>query len=219
MDNPQALIDPRLLNRYGFDFSRCRMLFDPDPKRPATIQLNSVDNYIAYHVVSLMETLRARPEAPPLRVVVLGCTHFPFYADAFRHQLARLYDCQEGGTYVYRRWMSRHIDIVDPAQSTARRLYLALARSGKLRARTPVGALRAAFYLSVPDRDHPGVQLDAEGWFSYDYKYGRGPAAAGTDVRYVPLDPARIGPGVTGRLSRRVPLSWALLQRFLAELK
>jgi glutamate racemase len=77
-------IDLRLWNRYEFDLENNALLFEGDPSSPANIQINSVENYIAYHVVSLMEKIRSTEEALPLNSVVLACTHFPFFTETFR---------------------------------------------------------------------------------------------------------------------------------------
>ncbi len=56
-----APIDRQLLPRYQFDFSR-RMLWRATAGRPRSLQINSVENYIAYHLVSLLEKIRAEPD-------------------------------------------------------------------------------------------------------------------------------------------------------------
>ncbi len=77
LTDPQACIDRRILKRYEFDFSENRMLFDGTRDEPSALQLNSVENYLAYHLVTLLEKVRIAENSAPLRAVILGCTQFP----------------------------------------------------------------------------------------------------------------------------------------------
>ena len=216
LDNPEATIDIRLLSRYSLDFANNGILFDGDPDDPTSVQLNTVENYIAYHVVTLIEKVRRVPNAKPLRAVVLGCTHFPFYAERIRREFARLYDYREDGRFIYRDCMAQQVELVDPAFWTAKELYRALASDSKLRERTlqKTDGTRAAFYITIPRRDYPGVEVNSQGWFTYEYKYGRDDSAIGSDVQYVPLRGAIVGPEVLNRLPQRVPAVWDLLEAF-----
>src|SRR5690606_39587826 len=42
------------------------------------IQLNDAENYVRYHLVSLMEQMRKSENAQPLKAIILGCTHYPY---------------------------------------------------------------------------------------------------------------------------------------------
>ena len=79
-----------------------------------------MENYLAYHLTTLMEQIREQGDAPPLRSVVMGCTHFPFYQEAFSQELKRLRNYQEDGQYLYREYMAEDIALIDPAFFTAR---------------------------------------------------------------------------------------------------
>ena len=58
------------------------------------------ENYIAYHLTTLLEQMRESADAPPLRAVVMGCTHFPFYQEAFESELNRLRNYKENGEFI-----------------------------------------------------------------------------------------------------------------------
>ncbi len=216
LNHPGAPIDSRILPRYGFDFSACRMLREGDPTRPTALEINSLENYVAYEVTSLLEKLRVQSDAPPLAAVVLGCTHFPYCASSFRDQLRRLYDYQEDGQYVYRARMAPDVRLVDPAEYLARQLYVSLAADHKLRVRGDEGVSvpRAQFYITVPNPDHPAVRLDAQGAFTYEYKYSRSGPLPVDDFRTVPLVPSRLEPAVARRLERQLPRVWKLLRDY-----
>lgn len=214
--NPLAPIDRRLLLRYQFDFSGHGMLWDGERENPTSLQINSVENYIAYHLVSLLEKVRAAPQAKPLGVVILGCTHFPFYAQTIRSQLARLYNYRENNQYVYRPCLAAEVQLIDPAVYVGRELYRRLARKGQL-ADSSLGRIRAEFYITVPNRAQPGVQVGPGGWFTYDYKYGRSPGRNLSDVRAVPWDERYLDADVAKRLARQAPTVWEAIRQFKTE--
>jgi glutamate racemase len=217
--NPLATIDERLLPRYHFDFSAYGMLWDGDGDHPSTLQINSVENYIAYHLVSLLERLRAAPQAKPMNVLVLGCTHYPFYAETIRAQLARLYDYRENDRCIYRPCLAANVQLIDPAVYVGKELYQRLARKKLLAesAALAAGETRGEFYITVPCRRHPGVQLEAGGWFTYGYKYGRSPGQSLSDVRAVPWDESYLNADVANRLARQVPTVWGDIRQFKAD--
>ena len=51
-------IDPALWARYDFNLDKGALLFEGDITNPHNIQINSVENYIKFHMVSLMEKIR-----------------------------------------------------------------------------------------------------------------------------------------------------------------
>jgi len=221
--NQQAPIDRRILARYDFDWTHHAMLYAGTPDAPTELQINSVENYIAYDVVSLMESVRAALDdraraAPmqPLSVMILGCTHFPYYAAVFQAELKRLYDYREDGRDIYRPYMAAEIAIVDPAVSIGKELYGRLSAAKRLAEtlKLSAGETRGEFYITVPNRRRPNVRLDPSGWFTYEYKYGRNAADAGSDYRAVPLLPKDLEPPVEQRLERQLPRTWQLLQQY-----
>lgn len=216
--NRLAPIERRLLPRYQFDFADHGMLWDGERQAPTALQINSVENYIAYHVVSLVERVRAMPRAKPLGVVILGCTHYPFYAETIRTQFTRLYNYRENGQYVYRSCLAAEVTLIDPAVYVGRELYRRLARKGQLAdcAASSAGAARAEFYITVPNRVHPGVRVGPGGWFTYDYKYGRRPGHHHSDVRAVPWDESYLDADVAQRLARQAPTVWEAIRQFKA---
>jgi hypothetical protein len=218
LTNPHDPIDLTILARYDFDFADHGMLYEASPTEPTSLQLNSVDNYIAYDVVTLLETARRSADPAPLRAVILGCTHFPFYAASFRREFQRLYNLRENGRYVYRPYMADDLQLIDPAYFAARKLYRSLAEDAKLRrsGEHRPGRTRGEFYITVPRRDRADVPLDQTGWFTYDYKYGRDPGEVGADYRAVLLRPQYLDAGAQERVRRQAPAVWRMFQEFRA---
>jgi hypothetical protein len=215
-DHPQAPLDCRLLSRYGFDFSAGRMLFEGTLAEPSHLQLNAVENYVAYDLVSLLEATRDRGTTRPLRAIILGCTHFPYVADLLRADWKRLYSHQESGRYVYRSLMAEEVRLIDPGHYVGLELYRRLAQQRTLAEPPPAGASppRAEFYITVPNPLHPGAKakFDADGGFTHHYKYGRASGLVQPEVRTVPLTPNRLPAETRVRLARTVPCTWDLLR-------
>jgi glutamate racemase len=217
LTNSEARIDRRILPRYDFDFSENRMLYDGMPDDPSELQLNSVENYIAFHLVTLLEKVRASAGSAPLRAIILGCTHFPFYQDAFAAQLQRLRDYQEDGEYIYRPHMAKNIHLIDPAYYTARALYQSLNADKRFRSgiSDDRASPRGEFYITVPCRLRPGVKLqESKNAFTYEYKYGRKAGIIESDYRAVPISASNTSQDVFRRLENRVPAVWELLREF-----
>jgi len=201
--------DPALLARYGFDWGH--MLYEGERSEPRNVQINSVDNHVAYETLSLVERLRTTPGAPPLSTVILGCTHYPFVADLFRKHLRRLYDYREGGELVYRSFLAEDVALVDPAVITATQLFEFLASNRLLSPATTGGS---EFYVSVPNLTDPAVATDERGNLTYAYKYGRQAGTGKETVRAVPFSRATLPADTLDRLRTTIPSVWELIVRF-----
>ena len=213
MTHPEVTIRQDILNRYDFDFRGNRMLYRDSQQKPSELQLNSVDNYIAFHLVSLMEQFRTDESLPPLRAIILGCTHFPFYKDVFDKELERLRNYQEGDEFIYRKHMAKKIELIDPAYFTARELYQSLAADARVR---PIGntpRTRGEFCITVACQDGKDVQLNASGDFTYEFKYGRNPGKVTSNFRAVSLDARTVDESVLQRLQKHVPNVWTLMKK------
>ncbi|HND53025.1 MAG TPA: aspartate/glutamate racemase family protein, partial [Pirellulaceae bacterium] len=192
-----APLDPKLMSRYAFD---ARGLVGT-VAAPESLQLNSIDNYVRYDVVTLVETHRRSGERRPLDQVVLGCTHFPLAAASIRRELARLREWRDGdGSQPYRALIAADVALIDPAEATARELYQSLTK-GQLFADGPP-ASGDRFFMSVPNPQSPGVELARTGGLSTTYKYGRDCGRFEIeDVKCVPIVESLI-PAPTAHLIR-----------------
>ncbi|HFE63123.1 MAG TPA: Asp/Glu/hydantoin racemase [Caldithrix sp.] len=209
-----ATIDLSILNRYGFDWDGHHMLFSGDRTHPENLQINSVGNYISYHLTALLEKIRRTPGTPPLKAIILGCTHYPFYRQVFRRKLQQLYNYRESGKYIYRPFMAKKIVLVDPAENTAKELYEYL-KSRKMFNRQDLA--KSEFYISLPNRLNPEVKIDSAGNFTYEYKYGREAGYIQEYVKRVPFSKKSVAPEVVHRLSRKIPETFRLIEVFNRE--
>lgn len=206
-----AKIDTSILNRYNFDWSNNRILFSGSKKNPTEIQLNSIENYIYYNVVSLLEQIKKSGTADPLKTIILGCTHYPFYKNIFAAKLNELYNLKENGKYVYKDFMHQRIELIDPAINTAKELYDYLNNENLFGENNLTDS---EFYISVPNVLNNNVNLDSLGNFSYEYKYGRNAGEIQEYVKQVPFNKSNLHPDVIKMLKEKTPLIFNLITGF-----
>lgn len=209
--NPDAPIDPALAGAYGFDPAGLL----GDPSNPATWRLNSVANYARYEVATLVERYRRGGGGPPIATVVLGCTHFPIVKEEIAAAFTRLREYRVAdGTQPFRALIAGRIDFADPAEFTAKELFRELARR-RLRAAkdSTIPPAIAAAFVSVPNRNWPGVKVAADGSLAPDYKYSRSAGhPADEDTWVVPFAEARASLSSLLGLSAALPKVWAELK-------
>ena len=212
--NSEATIDLSILTRYGFNWEQNELLFTGTRENPSNIQINSIENYISYHLVSLMEQMRKADKIMPLKSIILGCTHYPYFINSFRKKLDELYNYQENGTYVYRPYMAQNIALINPAENTALELYEYLR---ELNIFNHSDLHLSEFYISRPNVDNPSVKLDSLGNFPYEYKYGRVAGQIQQYVKRVLFSRETIPDDVAKRLEESVPASYELIKIFNSE--
>ena len=195
--------DKALMSVYGFNGADGKMLCEGD-----CLQMNASENYARYHIVSLVEQMRKTPGARPLKAVILGCTHYPYVQKTIAQVLDEL-----RGQERYKGLIADKVVLIDPSVNTARELYTYLHEQ---KLENSKGSLEnSEFYISVPNPEVKGVQLEANGGrFTYDYKYGR---TAGQDLAYVrnmPFSRANISEDVAARLRSQIPDVYRLIHLF-----
>jgi glutamate racemase len=207
-------IDKTLMQIYNFDFKDYKMLCDASKVDDCgNLQINSAENYVRYHLVTLLEKMRQTPNAKPLKVLILGCTHYPYMKETIAQVLTELRNYREGRRYRYRKLLAAKVELVDPSINTARELYDHLVEQ---KMQNNAGNIQnSEFYISVPNPAAPGVQLEPDGQrFTYDYKYGRNPGTEVQHILTVPFSRQNIGPSVAERLKVQIPAVYTLIQQF-----
>ncbi len=211
LTSKEAKIDLSILNRYNFDWSNNKILHSGEKNNPTDIQLNSIENYIYYNVVSLLEQLRKSQTAKRLKTIILGCTHYPFYKNIFAKKLEELYNLRENGNYVYRKFMDKEITLIDPALNTAKELYEYLSVNNLFGDNE---LNNSEFYISVPNVLNKNVKLDRLGNFTYEYKYERTAGIIQEYVKQVPFNKTNLHPDVIDMLKEKTPLIFKLITDF-----
>ncbi len=216
LDSGQFKIDKALMDVYNFDFDHNKMLCDAKETEDCQIlQINSTDNYVRYHLVSLMEKIRANEHALPLKALLLGCTHYPYLINDIKKVLQDLYHYKKGGKYLYRDLMAKEVKIIDPAEFVAKELYEVLGNKGLISKEGSVE--NSEFFISVPNLDNGSVQVDENERFTYDYKYGRNAGEIQEYVKVVPFSRNNISGDVIDRFKSSIPETFELIQSFNAK--
>jgi len=207
-------IDKSLLAAYNFDFSEARMLCDKKSVDECTImQINDAENYVRFHLVSLMEQIRRSDTKNKLKVIILGCTHYPYLSGEIKMVLGELYNLKTAdGKFLYREFMVQDIELIDPAVNTAKELYDHLDQHSFF---NPDGDIEESeFYISIPNKDNRNVVLDQAGRFPYDYKYGRTAGEIQEYIKIVPFSRNNLSNDVITRIKDQMPYIYMLIQHF-----
>jgi glutamate racemase len=203
VSNAQYKIDTALLNIYRFNAEQNKLLCEYDDKgKCLDIQLNDPENYVRYHLVSLLEKMRASGIKTPMNTLILGCTHYPFMRDTIRNVLKELYNLKIRGEFVYRTVLAEYVELVDPAVETAKEAYVEMR---KLILMNAGGKQDNRFFITVPNKQLSEVQLQPDGWFTYAYKYGRKEGANKNYVLFTPFDRQNISAATYERLRAALP--------------
>jgi glutamate racemase len=204
-------INKALMSIYGFDFSNFKMLCDSKETDQCSImQINSPENYVRYHLVTLLERMKATPDALPLKTLILGCTHYPFLTAEIQRVLVELRKVKMDGKYRYRHLLSKKVKLIDPSVFTAKEVYNYLNKA-KLLNQSNKG-MQADFYISIPNLKNIQVVTEDNGKrFTYDYKYGRNAGLNQEYIQTVPFSRANIPAETSTRFEKQIPKIYELL--------
>ncbi|MCH7413538.1 Asp/Glu/hydantoin racemase, partial [Belliella sp. R4-6] len=176
------------------------------------LQINSTENYVRYHLVSMMEKIKASKDPKPLKVVLLGCTHYPYLEKEMKAVIKELYEYQDEDGYRYKHLISSNIEIVDPALNVAEELFQFLNENDLL---NPNGQVSdSEFYISVPNIQNTNVVTEGNQNFTYDYKYGRSAGDIQEYVKIVPFSRKNISDDTFDRLQESVPTVYQTIVDF-----
>ncbi|MEO7317047.1 MAG: hypothetical protein ABIW47_17785 [Ginsengibacter sp.] len=212
LSSAEFRIDKSLLDIYNFDFDHQKMFCDTKNTDDCSVlQINSADNYVRYHLVSMMENIRKTPGAKPLKAILLGCTHYPYLIKDISNVLGELYQYKKEGKYIYRDLMVENVHLIDPAVNVAAELYAYLKEENLLN--TSKKNSISEFYITVPNMDNPGVKTENSN-FPYDYKYGRNAGEIQQYTKAVPFSKNNIPAETIDRLKTGIPTSFSQIIEF-----
>ncbi len=207
-------IDKALFDVYNFDFNDCKMLCDTEKTDDCSIlQINDAQNYVRYHLVTLLEQIRLSKTTNKLTSIILGCTHYPYMTEEISTILSELYDYKgKDEKYIYRHLMEKNIKLVDPAVDTAKELHEYLKVKSLF---NPNGNIKdSEFYISVANKENESNIIDQNGRFPYDYKYGRNAGDIQEYVKVVPFSRDNISYDILTRFQKQIPYVYQLMQNF-----
>ena len=123
-----------------------------------------------------------------------------------------LYNYKNGAKYVYRNLMQKEIEVVDPAINVADELYTYLKEKKLF---NPSGDINnSEFYISVPNSANPNIQLDQNGRFPYNYKYGRTEGEIQEYIKVVPFSKENITEETLSRFKKYILETFKLIKEF-----
>jgi glutamate racemase len=210
----EVQIDKTLFDVYNFDFNDSKMLCDTEKTDDCSmLQINDAENYVRYHLVSLLEQIRLSKTNNKLKSIILGCTHYPYLTAEISAILKELYNYKgNDGAYLYRNFMVENIQLIDPAVDTAKELYEYLKLEKLF---NPNGDIKnSEFYISVANKDNLNNVIDKEGRFPYAYKYGRNANEIQEYVKVVPFSRKNISDAILMRFQEQIPYVYQLMQNF-----
>src|SRR5690606_37893995 len=114
LNDDKHRIDKKYLAAYNFNFEGNQMLCDTKNTDDCNIlQINSPENYVRYHLVSMLNNLQKKDTPQPLKALILGCTHYPYMIQEIQtvlDELRTFYD-EESKTYPYKALISEQVHI------------------------------------------------------------------------------------------------------------
>ncbi|MCK9627905.1 MAG: aspartate/glutamate racemase family protein [Bacteroidales bacterium] len=209
--NDSLSIDTKLLDRYKFNFAGNAVLYQKERGNYSNIQLNSAANYARLHLVNLIERHRLQNGDLPLRNIILGCTHYPFLLDTLKKVVDELRQYEKNGVRLYEKVLPEDMEFIDPSVYTAKEVYAKLREQGILSASPASDRLNA--YISIPASGSDAKNLDKDGNFTYDFKYGREAGKEDQSVDIVPFSIKNINPYNLQRIRERLPQTWSLIEK------
>lgn len=215
-DNDKHRIDRAFLQAYNFNFDDNQMLCDSKKMDDCTVlQINSAENYVRYHLVSMLNNLRNLDNPQPLKALILGCTHYPYMIKEIKIVLdeLRAFHDNKSNTYPYQELIAEEVHLIDPSIYVARELFEVLKERELFNDHGDMLA-NSEFYISVPNISNENVQLDSTGRFTYDYKYGRTAGQIQEYVKPVPFDNKNIAKETQDRLKQMIPETFTLIRNF-----
>jgi glutamate racemase len=216
LTNEDYKIDKTLLDIYNFNFDKGKMLCDAKNGADCNVlQINDTENYVRYHLVSLMEQIRKSSNPQQLKALILGCTHYPYLTKQIEKVFDELYQYKgQDGKFVYRDLMAAKIKLIDPAEYVAKELYEALKKENHLNKKGDM-LKNSEFFISVPNLNNKGVQTEENGSrLTYDYKYGRNAGEIQEYVKVVPFNKTNISTSTAERLKSAIPTTFEMIKNF-----
>jgi len=211
--NAQYPIDTALLKLYNFNTTNNKILCEYDGKGSCLdMQLNDPSNYVRYHLVSLLEGMLKTNPHQQMNTLILGCTHYPFLKDSIANVLKELYNSNQNGQYRYRNVLASEVKLIDPSVETAKEAYVSLRTT---RLKNTATKRAPQFFISVPNTAMKEVDLQPDGWFTYQYKYGRVAGANKEYVKVVPFDDKNISSATYTRFKEAIPVVYAAIKKAL----
>jgi glutamate racemase len=206
LGHPKFPIHLSLWEEYNFEQGESLLVRKDINGDIEEIELNSIENYIKYYVTTLVSKVMDGNEDGVIHSVILGCTHYALFKQAFKEHFLYLRSFDK----KYKAVIPEDIMIIDPAESEAVDLYLYL-NENSLFGRNK--NQESQFFISVPNPLLDINQIDSRGEFPIDYKYGRSINRSLLYVKRIPLQEEMLSKDVVFQLKNNLPDLYKIMFR------
>ena len=206
-------VDEVVLERYGFNTSENGLLYTRRNGEYQVLQLNSIENYVRYHVVSMVEHHRRSGSDVPISCILLSDYKFSSVKGLIEKVLVELYNYRLDGMYLYRNSITPNVKLIDPVECAARECYMALRESRNLALRAVRSELDT--YITVPALSFDDDSYDEDGGFSYNYRIGRPAGEYKITSKAIPFSTRYLERGKLNYMGNYFPLSYSLIKNSL----
>ena len=205
-------IDMSLFDRYGFDTQDNALLYVRKGDLSG-VQLNSVENYARFHLVSMIERHRRSGSRVPISSIILADGSYAQIRDILEEVMEELYNYRRGGIYLYRSGISPDFRFIDPAECAAAEAYKVLRNDRNLALRGELTRLES--FITMPSASLPEDALNPDGTMKDDYKYGRQCGSEDLTTKVVPFAPRYVTPEIMSYIERNNSEVYSLIRNYL----
>ena len=205
-------IDMSLFDRYGFDTQDNALLYVRKGDLSG-VQLNSVENYARFHLVSMIERHRRSGSRVPISSIILADGSYAQIRDILEEVMDELYNYRRGGIYLYRSGISPDFRFIDPAECAAAEAYKVLRNDRNLALRGELTRLES--FITMPSASLPEDALNPDGTMKDDYKYGRQCGSEDLTTKVVPFAPRYVTPEIMNYIERNNSEVYSLIRNYL----
>ena len=205
-------IDMSLFDRYGFDTQDNALLYVRKGDLSG-VQLNSVENYARFHLVSMIERHRRSGSRVPISSIILADGSYAQIRDILEEVMDELYNYRRGGIYLYRSVISPDFRFIDPAECAAAEAYKVLRNDRNLALRGELTRLES--FITMPSASLPEDALNPDGTMKDDYKYGRQCGSEDLTTKVVPFAPRYVTPEIMSYIERNNSEVYSLIRNYL----
>lgn len=206
-------IDLSLMDRYNFNPSENGLLYTLSGASYGTLQLNSLENYVRYHLVSMVERHRRSGNRTPISSILLVDYRYGELLDVMEKVMKDLYDYKRDGIYLYHNSISRDFKFIVPLESTASALYALLRNSGILALSSTKSELRP--FISVPAASLASEYADSTGALSPEFKFHRNTGTEYIYTKELPFAPRYLNNRTLISIETTTPLTYSLIRNTL----
>ena len=204
LHHPQHTVDIKLWRQYNFS-RKAGLLIKKDKKgKIIEVELNSVANYIKYHVTHLVINAANKFPEGKITIIILGCTHYPFFSKEIKDHFLYLKQLNKKYDLI----IGEKLTIIDPANALAVQLHSHLSKH-RLWGRTR--NKQSQFFISVPNRGLKDAQIDKNGEFPFAYKYGRQTNRHVEFVKRIPFSQRILTAAILDRIKIKMPAIYNLI--------